>query len=239
MPSKTTSEAEIQQEYYAESAHRYNEMHGRQKDEHYLALALLMATVDYFEIESILDIGSGTGRAVGYVKEKCPGMKIVGIESVKELREVGYQNGLSREDLKEGNALNLDFQDGEFDMVCEFGVLHHVKSPERVVSEMLRVAKKAVYISDSNNFGQGSAAARMIKQLLNSLGLWKAATLIQTRGKGYYLSKEDGLAYSYSVFNSYKQIEEKCKRIHLLNTAPGKINCYRTATHVALLGVKD
>jgi ubiquinone/menaquinone biosynthesis C-methylase UbiE len=238
MPSKTTSEAEIQQKYYAEGAHKYSEMHVQEKDEHYLALALLVATIDYFEIGSILDIGSGTGRAVSYVKQKCPGIKIIGIEPVEELRRIGYQNGLSQEELVEGNALKLDFRDGEFDMVCEFGVLHHIRTPDIVVGEMLRVAKKAIYVSDSNNFGQGSASVRTVKQLLNSFGLWKAVNFVMTRGKGYFLSEEDGLAYSYSVFNSYKQIEEKCKRIHLLNTAPAKINLYKTASHVALVGVK-
>ena len=239
MSSKATTEAEIQRQYYAESAHKYNEMHDKEKGEHYFALGLLVATIDYFEIRSILDIGSGTGRAVAYLKSKCPQVKVVGIEPVSELRQIGYQNGLSEDELIDGDAMKLNFQDGEFDMVCEFGVLHHVRNPEIMVAEMLRVAKKAIYISDANNFGQGSPLTRAVKQLLNFLGLWKAAYLIQTKGKGYFISEEDGLAYSYSVFNNYKQIEAKCKHIHVLNTTAGNINPYKTASHVALIGVKD
>ncbi len=239
MPSNMASDAEIQQRYYAESAHKYNEMHDDEDGEHYFALSLLVATVDFFGIESILDLGSGTGRAVAYVKKNRPGIKIVGIEPVKELREIGYQNGISPEELIEGDALKLAFRDGEFDMVCEFGVLHHVKTPEVMVAEMLRVAKKVIYISDANNFGQGSFATRTVKQLLNFFRLWKLADLIRTKGKGYTLSAEDGLAYSYSVFNNYKQIEEQCSRISLLNTRDGRVNPYRTASHVALLGVKN
>jgi hypothetical protein len=47
-------------------------MYVHEKDEHYFALSLMIAVLDYFEIKSILDIGSGTGRKVAYVKEKCP-----------------------------------------------------------------------------------------------------------------------------------------------------------------------
>lgn len=213
-------------------------MHDGEEGEHYFALSLLVAMVNFFGIRSILDLGSGTGRAVAYVKRNCPGIKIVGIEPVRELRAIGYENGILAEELIEGDALNLPFRDGEFDMVCEFGVLHHVKTPDVMVGEMLRVASKAIFISDSNNFGQGSLAARSMKQLLNLFGLWKAAYLIKTKGQGYTLSEEDGLAYSYSVFNNYKQIEEKCSRISLLNTNGGRINPYRTASHVLLMGIK-
>jgi SAM-dependent methyltransferase len=239
MSVNVAAEVEIQQRYYAESAHKYSEMHDQDDDGHYLALLLLVATIDYFGIESILDVGSGTGRAVSYVKKKCPGIKIVGIEPVKELREVGYQNGLSREDLVEGDALKLAFRNGEFDMVCEFGMLHHVRNPEIVVAEMLRVAKKAIFISDSNNFGQGSFLVRTFKQVLNFFGLWGAMNIIWTKGKGYTFSEGDGLAYSYSVFNNYKQIEEKCKRMYLLGAASGKTSVYKTAEQVVLMGVKD
>jgi SAM-dependent methyltransferase len=239
MPSNMLSDAEIQQRYYAESAHKYNEWHDVEKSEHYFALSILAANIEYFGIRSILDLGSGTGRAVAYLKRSCPGLKIVGIEPVKELREVGYQNGISKDELIEGNALKLSYGDGEFDAVCEFGVLHHVKTPEVMVAEMLRVAKKLIYISDANNFGQGSFAWRTTKQLLNRFGLWKLADFIWTKGKGYTLSEGDGLAYSYSVFNNYKQIEEKCKRISLLNTMDGRINFYKTSSHVVLLGIKE
>lgn len=68
------------------------------------------------------------------------------------------------------------------------------------MSEMLRVAQKAIFISDANNFGQGRFLARTAKQALNALGLWKTVDFIKTKGKGYTISEGDGLAYSYSVF---------------------------------------
>ena len=232
------SEIDIQRKYYADTAVKYEEMHVNAKDEHYLALNFLVASLDYYEIKSILDIGCGTGRAIRHIKAIRPDIKVVGVEPVKELREVGHTLGLSAQELVEGDATHLQFSDSEFDLVSEFGVLHHIPRPERAVVEMLRVAKKGIFISDSNNFGQGSPLSRLIKQMANALGLWKAVDLIKTRGKGYAISEGDGLFYSYSVFNNYRLIQSTCKTIHLMNTGDGHINPYRTASHVALLGIK-
>ena len=70
------------------------------------------------------------------------------------------------------------------------------------------------------------------------MGLWPFADMIKTKGQGYTLSEGDGLAYSYSVFSDYRQIARTCQSVHLLNTMDGGPNLYRTAAHVALLGVK-
>jgi ubiquinone/menaquinone biosynthesis C-methylase UbiE len=137
-----------------------------------------------------------------------------------------------------GDARQLQSAEGAFDLVCAFGLLHHLKNQKPVVAEMLRVARKATLISDSNNFGQGSSMARAVKQIINLLGLWKVADRIKTRGKEYTISEGDGLAYSYSVYNNYRQIRRMCSRVHLLNTSDAGINHYRTAGHVALLGIK-
>jgi hypothetical protein len=94
-------------------------------------------------------------------------------------------------------------------------------------------------MSDANNFGQGAWLTRTIKQALNALKLWPLAVLIKSGGRGYRLSKGDGLAYSYSVFNNYWQISRECSRVHLTNTTAAGINPYRTAGHVALLGIKQ
>lgn len=236
--SVITDEIEKQRHYYAATANLYDAMHVNERDEHFFALYFLVATLDYLQVRSILDIGSGTGRALHYIKMCRPELRLVGIEPVKELREVGHSQGLSELELIEGDANKLQFSTGEFDLVCEFGVLHHIRRPEQAVSEMLRVANKAVFISDSNNFGQGSPIKRTIKHLINFLGLWSIADLINTRGKGYAISEGDGVAYSYSVFNNYKQIQEQCKSIHLLNTKEGGVNLYATASHIALLGIK-
>jgi ubiquinone/menaquinone biosynthesis C-methylase UbiE len=214
-------------------------MHVNKRDGHFFALAFLVATLDHLDISSILDIGSGTGRAIQFIKERRPDIRIVGIEPVEELRRQGYARGLSENDLVEGDANRLIFQSSEFDLVCEFGMLHHVRRPGTVISEMLRVARKAIFISDSNNFGQGSFASRSLKQAANLLGLWKLVNFLKTRGKGYTFSKGDGLVYSYSVFNNYKQIKSQCDSVHLLNTGDAKINPYTSAAHVTLLGVKS
>jgi len=232
-------EIEAQRAYYAETAHRYDDMHLHQEGEHELALTFMISMIQYLGIRSVLDVGSGTGRGLSQIKSEVPGITAVGIEPSVELREVGYSKGLSENELIDGDAMKLPFEDGAFDLVCEFGALHHIPLPAKAVSEMLRVSRKAIFISDCNNFGQGSPVSRMVKQALNAVSLWPVACWINTKGKGYSISEGDGLYYSYSVFNDYKQIKQKCKSVHTLNTVSAGRNPYRTATHVALLGVKS
>jgi ubiquinone/menaquinone biosynthesis C-methylase UbiE len=236
--SNSNSELDIQRRYYGETANKYDSLHVDVKDNHYFALCLMLGSLDFLDVESILEIGSGTGRSILHAREKRPDLVIKGIEPVRELREIAYKKGLSSTELIEGDALQLEFDDNQFDLVCSFGVLHHIKTPDLAVKEMLRVAKKAIFISDCNNFGQGSFIARSIKQAINSLGLWPVADFIKTKGKGYTISEGDGLAYSYSIFNNYQQIRQQCKSVHILNTSPGTIDPYKTADHIALLGIK-
>lgn len=62
------------------------------RDGHFFALAFLVATLDHLDISSILDIGSGTGRAIQFIKERRPDIRIVGIEPVDEIVNNGFKN---------------------------------------------------------------------------------------------------------------------------------------------------
>src|SRR5215472_5512298 len=220
----SADEITIQRGYYRRTASLYDEMHVQEAGEHDFALAFLIGMIDQLGIESVLDIGSGTGRALLRIETAKPHVRVVGVEPVAELREIGYSKGLRKDTLIDGDAVDLKFADNSVDVVCEFGVLHHVPNPSKAIAEMLRVARKAVFISDCNNFGQGNLAGRMAKQILRGLRLWKVADFVKTRGRGYILSEGDGLAYSYSVFSDYDMIARQCKRVHLLNTTPSGRN---------------
>ena len=233
----TDKEIDIQRRHFAGIAEKYQSELVPQGDEHFLALSFLVAAIDYLELESVLDIGSGTGRAISFIKQRRPDLRIVGIEPVGEMREVGHKQGIRPDELIEGDATNIAFGAGEFDLVCEFGVLHHIKEPSVAVKEMLRVARKAIFISDSNNLGEGPPMRRAFKQIMKSVGLWKVADYINTRGKGYRIS-DDGLSYSYSVYDDFDLIRSHCTNIYILNTKDAGKNPYRSASHVALLGIK-
>jgi ubiquinone/menaquinone biosynthesis C-methylase UbiE len=56
-------------------------------------------------------------------------------------------------------------ESNSIDAAFECGVLHHVAEPSHVVGEMMRVARKAIFLSDSNRFGQGRLIARILKLL--------------------------------------------------------------------------
>ena len=238
MASSMDNDIKLQRDYYAETAHKYDLMRNHEDAAVGIALDFMMSSLNRLEIRSILDVGSGTGRSLRCIKEQRPDIRSVGVEPVAELRAIGHSKGISLQDLIDGDATSLGYGDGEFDLVCEFGMLHHIRRPDLAVGEMLRVARKAIFICDVNNFGQGSLLSRSIKQLLNSLGLWKFADHIKTGGKGYTITEGDGLGYSYSVFNDYRQIRAACSSVHMLNTNDANFNLYRTARGVALLGIK-
>lgn len=230
---------DLQHNYYQRTADTYDDRHVADAwGEQEFALYFLSSLIEYFNIQSVLDIGSGTGRAVHFIMKRHPDVRIIGIEPVRELRDQGFKKGIPTDMLIEGDGYNLEYPDKTFDIVCEFGMLHHVAKPERIINEMIRVSRVGFFISDSNNFGAGSFLAKQIKRIINTFGFWPAFNYLRTKGKMYQISEGDGLYYSYSVFNNFRQIEKNCKSIHILNTTGGKINPYTSASHVALLGLK-
>src|ERR1035437_338899 len=127
---KSNNEIELQRDYYARTASVYEELHVQDGDEHFFALSWLAALIGHYKITSVLDVGSGTGRGLIYLKKMFPELKVVGIEPSQELRKIGYEKGLTQLELIDGDALNIALGNDSFDLVCEFGVLHHVKKPQ-------------------------------------------------------------------------------------------------------------
>ena len=236
--SKINNEVSLQLEYYAQTAEIYDELHVNQNDEHYFALSLLSSMIEHFDCISVLDVGSGTGRCLDYLKKKFPQIKIIGIEPSAALRQIGYDAGISSNELIDGDALKIAFESNSFDIVCEFGVLHHIKKPRTAISEMLRVSKKGIFISDDNHFAKGSCANRFTKKFLKKLGLWKLAYWLRTFGKAYRISEGDGISYPYSVFDDLHFIKKHCSKVHLTNTKDCSGNLYASAENVALFGLK-
>ena len=230
--------SDIQREYYASTSSDYDVKHLSHGDEHYLALNYMDALIKFNNFKSILDLGAGTGRAALFLKDRNPDLKILSVEPVKELREIGHTKGLSRTELIDGDIYDLEFANSSFDLVCAFGVFHHLDDPVAALNEMQRVSSNSVYISDSNNFGQGQTFSRMIKQILNFLRIWNFAVLVKTRGKKFTISEGDGLAYSFSLFSLIKYLESN-HSIYFLSTVPSNKNLYRTANHLAIFAKKN
>jgi SAM-dependent methyltransferase len=228
----------LQRRYYAETADQYEALHVRADDEHQFALAWLAGLVGHLGAASVLDVGTGTGRAIHYLSGARPEARLVGIEPVAALREQAYAKGLSRTQVVDGDVMALHFEDGAFDLVCAFGVLHHVPAPAQAISEMLRVARMGVFISDDNHFAAGGAVAVRLKRILRRLRLWRLAYKLKTRGRGYRITVGDGLAYPYSVFDDVPLLRQHCRQVHFLNTREGTSDLLASAGHVAVFARK-
>jgi ubiquinone/menaquinone biosynthesis C-methylase UbiE len=236
---------QIQAAYYERTAGAYDAMHNSQEDhEHNASLAFIDAVSGLFHLETFLDVGAGTGRGVEFLHSR--GKNVRGIEPVAGLIEAGEQRGVPKGLIAQGSGQNLPFEDGSIDAVIECGVLHHVAQPEKVISEMMRVARRAIFLSDSNRFGQGRPAARLIKLALYKARLWKATQYMQTRGKMYKYSEGDGVYYSYSVYDSYAQLAGWADKLWFVPSSSDRVGQGRswlhpllTSSHVLLCAVRD
>lgn len=228
---------ELQKKYYRETANNYDSMHLDENDEHFMSLHMLSGLIEFYKIRSILDVGAGTGRVAQFLGQKFPDLYIRSIEPIEALREIGYKKGLTSDELTPGDATSLEFKNGEFDLVCAFGVFHHLPNPKRALLEMKRVSSKYLFISDSNNFGVGNLVARTIKQILNALRLWKLAIFIKTKGKIYQVSEGDGIFYSFSIFDLFPLLNTY--KVFPISTSPSKGNIYKDASHVSIFAIKQ
>ena len=74
--------------------------------EHAKALDWLGVIIDQYAVQSVLDVGSGTGRALLYLKDQ-PGLELKGIEPSRTMQETGSSKGLSEGQLAAGDVLIL------------------------------------------------------------------------------------------------------------------------------------
>lgn len=231
----------LQREYYRRTAADYDALQLDTAVEHRRALVWLEQLVAETGAVSLLDIGSGTGRVPAHFLDPARPVKIavVGIEPSADLRAIGHAKGIAADQLVDGDATRLDLPDNSFDIVCAFGVLHHIRDHAAAVREMTRVAAKGVFISDANNFGQGSSGARLLKQTLKALHLWRLFDWVRTRGKGYHFSEGDGLFYAYSLFDDEPIVRAKFPLVRFMTTRPGGANLKRAAGSVAIFAARE
>jgi ubiquinone/menaquinone biosynthesis C-methylase UbiE len=236
--------AAMQREYYERTAHSYDAKHVRDGDEHYVALKHMSGLFDVLGVSTALDVGCGTGRGMKYFLEKRPDVTVHGVEPVAALIEQAVKaNSVPADLITKSSGEALPFADQSFDAVFECGILHHVKDPNRIVREMMRVSRKAVFLSDENRFAHGSTFARWAKLLLCKTGVFEAAYRLKTLGRGYRFSEGDGLAYSYSVFDSCEVLSEWADRVVAVPTddvkAQNAFHPQMTSFHVLLCAIRD
>jgi ubiquinone/menaquinone biosynthesis C-methylase UbiE len=234
----------IQRRYYADTASQYDVMHAHEAGDDPKTFRLVCALIGMIEPRTVLDVGAGTGRNIRHLLDCIPSLSVRGIEPVAALIEQAVQkNGVSESAIVQGVGEALPLADASFDVVCSFGTLHHVPDPGAVVCEMLRVARKAVIIVDGNRFGQGRRPLRLLKLVLYKLRLWKIVNYIKTMGKGYSLTEGDGLAYSYSLYDSLDCIAKWADHLMVVLAGACKATTWfhplLTASGVMVCAVKE
>jgi len=117
----------------------------------------LVDFVNEFGIKSLFEVGVGWGQNLKAVLDRCPGIeKLAGCDISHTMLSKAKEylgNGASRVELFEADARKgLRFPNNSFDCVLSAGVLMHVppESIEFVASELKRVARKWVFLSEEN-----------------------------------------------------------------------------------------
>lgn len=101
------------------------------------------AEFEYHSGEKVLEIGVGIGTDLARYAEN--NAKVYGIDLGQdqvEFTKLNFkQKGLEFEEIKQGSAESIPYEDGFFDLVYSFGVLHHTPNTEASIDEVYRVLK--------------------------------------------------------------------------------------------------
>ena len=207
-------------EHYASIADSYDAMFVHRGDEHDVALNLISSYLNVLRIKNVLDVGCGTGGEQKHFLDNHPSIYAIGVDISFELLKSGVKSQVPQNRIVCSDTAHLPLKDDSVDAVVSLGLLHHVPDPNHVVAEMMRVASKAVFISDNNRYGIGSILKRLTKLgLYKLLRMGKLVDYIRTRGKMYMYSEgSEGVFYSYGVFDSIAILRRTAKKVLTIPT---------------------
>lgn len=132
----------------AQEAADYDAMDNRGPNEAFAKDCLQFATFD-----RALDVGTGTALIPIAMCAQAPNLDMVGVDLAEHMLAIARKNveraGLdARIRLQKIDAKRLPFGDGEFEAVVSNSIVHHIPEPTHALGEMVRVAKRVVFVRD-------------------------------------------------------------------------------------------
>lgn len=109
-------------------------------------IAFIRRHLDLATIRSALDVGCGNGFSTYYMRQHVPE-----VWAVDRSEHMLSRHPLRHEGrVRAGDALHLPFEDGAFDLVYAWEVLHHIAEPLQAVREMARASRRYVLVAEPN-----------------------------------------------------------------------------------------
>jgi phosphatidylethanolamine/phosphatidyl-N-methylethanolamine N-methyltransferase len=116
----------------------------------------------------VLEVGVGTGIALDAYP---PYANVTAIDPSADMlacaKKRVTENNWRHIELKQGDALNLDYADNSFDYVTSFHVLTVVPDPYRMMSEMVRVCKPGGRIALTTHFQSANPVVAALNTIFN------------------------------------------------------------------------
>lgn len=102
-------------------------------------------------IEAILDIGTADGLMLSKTKKEFPSTECIGLEYSKELIKACKDKNIK---IIHGDAQNMPFKDGAFDVAIATALIEHVSQPMKMLRETYRILKPdgILIITTPNSF---------------------------------------------------------------------------------------
>jgi ubiquinone/menaquinone biosynthesis C-methylase UbiE len=134
----------IVKEHFDRLSKNYHKQIARHVRIHLIEKWWQLVSACFKENPYVLDVGCGDGTNVRFLRAK--GINAIGIDASTELvREGKNRNADLENNIFEGDACFLDFEDATFDIVLMIGLLHHIYpkiDQKKAIAEGLRVVKK-------------------------------------------------------------------------------------------------
>jgi SAM-dependent methyltransferase len=118
-------------------------------------IARLVSAARLSGMERILDIATGPGYiAEAFAKNS---REVVGMDLTEAMLDIARarteERGVKNISFRVGDAQNLPFGEGKFDVVVCRLALHHVRQPAKVVAEMARVCRRGGMVLVEDIYG--------------------------------------------------------------------------------------
>lgn len=138
---------------------------------------LCEAVCEYYPFKNVLEIGCGIGPNFDTISKYFPHSTFVGVDSDLESVTLGqsyFLNKLQNVNIVQGDACDLSrFENKSFDIVISSAFMLFVppEKMEKVLSEMLRLAKTAIVIMEQHKEAEDEDSSFILRADLNS-GYW-------------------------------------------------------------------